>query len=343
MPSMPQSVSFPALGTTAVVVVTQPAAAEAARTVVDQEVGDFDAACSRFRDDSELARVNAGAGAPVEVSPLLLDAVEVALRAARLTGGVVSPTVGSAMRIIGYDRDFAQVPPDGPPPVVRITPVPGWRMVQVDRLAGTLRVPAGVELDLGATAKALCADRCAQNAARSTGSGVLVSLGGDIAVAGEVPEGGWVIRVTDDHAAREGTLPGTPGQTVAIISGGLATSSTTVRRWVRGGTTMHHLVDPATGQPAAGGWRTATVVAATCVDANIASTTAIVLGARAPAWLAERGLSARLVADDGSVCLVGGWPDDDPTSGSGRDDDPTSESGEPGAASEQPPAERAAC
>ena len=188
--------SFPAIGTTATLVVTDPEAGAAVRFIVERMLAELDLACSRFREDSELCQLNARPGVAVPVSPLLADAVEVALRAAQITGGRVSPTVGTAMRLIGYDRDFSSLPPAGPgpdrgasglAPVIRISPVPGWRMVLVDRASSTVRIPRGVELDLGATAKALCADRAARAAAEATGAGVLVSLGGDIAVAGEAP------------------------------------------------------------------------------------------------------------------------------------------------------------
>ena len=113
------------------------------------------------------------------------------------------------------------------------------------------------------------------------------------------------MRVTDDHAAG----PDEPGETVAIDSGGLATSSTTVRRWTRGDRSLHHVVDPATGEPATGCWRTVSVAASTCVDANIATTAAIVRGASAVEWLAARRLPTRLVHADGRVVRVGGWPE----------------------------------
>jgi thiamine biosynthesis lipoprotein len=129
-----------------------------------------------------------------------------------------------------------------------------------------------------------------------------VSLGGDIAVAGPAPAGGWPIGISDDHAAEASAA------TVAISEGGLATSSTTVRRWRRGGLPAHHIVDPATGLPAAVVWRTVSVAAASCVDANVAATAAIVRGDSAPAWLAAAGLPARLAAADGRVVTLGGWP-----------------------------------
>jgi thiamine biosynthesis lipoprotein len=162
-------------------------------------------------------------------------------------------------------------------------------------------VPSGATLDLGATGKALAADRAAAAITAATGgAGVLISLGGDIATAGQPPAGGWLIHVTDDHRSDLTAA----GQTVAIHGGALATSGTTVRR----GPTGHHIIDPRTGASAQTPWRTASVTAATCVDANTASTAAIVLGIHAPRWLAERGLAARLVDNLGAVTTVGGWP-----------------------------------
>ncbi len=187
----------------------------------------------------------------------------------------------------------------------RVSPVPGWRQVLLQENPPRARLASGAQLDLGATAKAWAADRCAEIIARRLGCGALVSLGGDIAVAGPAPAGGWRIRVTDDHAAG----PDAPGQTVAISSGGLATSSTTVRAWTRDGRRMHHIVDPATGEPARSCWRTVSVAAGSCADANIASTAAIIRGQEAVAWLRELGLPARLVRADGSAETTAGWPD----------------------------------
>jgi FAD:protein FMN transferase len=166
-------------------------------------------------------------------------------------------------------------------------------------------MPARVALDLGSTGKALAADLAAAAAHAATGTGILVSLGGDIATAGPVPAGGWRIRCTDDSR----TDPESDGEVISIGPDAVATSSTTVRRWTKGGIVRHHIVNPATGLPAEGPWRTATVVAATCVDANAASTAAIVMGERATGWLAGLGLPARLVDRDGNVTRIGGWPE----------------------------------
>jgi thiamine biosynthesis lipoprotein len=291
-----------ALGSSAHVVVTDPDALAQAREAVEAELAAIDAACSRFRDDSELVRLNAAAGRPTRTSALLFEALEVALAAARLTGGAVDPTVGAALERVGYDRDLALIAEDGPP--VRPQPAPGWTAVRLDRASRSVTVPRGVRLDLGATAKALAADRAAAIAARAIDAGVLVSLGGDIAVSGPAPPGGWPVALSDDHASAAA------GPVVAIEAGGLATSSTTVRRWRRGGETVHHILDPTTGMSCAVVWRTATVAARTCVEANVASTAAIVLGSAAPAWLARQQLPARLVDASGRARAVAGWRED---------------------------------
>jgi FAD:protein FMN transferase len=295
--------SFPALGTGAVVLSADPERLEPACLAVTTEVAAIDRACSRFREDSELSMVNRARGRSMVVGELLLEAIEVALRAARQTGGDVDPTVGLALVALGYDRDFAAVPASGAR-APRFAAVPGWRRVHLDRARGRVRIPAGVRLDLGATAKALAADRAAARASQAAGCGVLVSLGGDLAIAGQPPAGGWSVRVTDWHGAG----PEAQGQTIRLERGGLATSSTTVRQWSRGGEELHHVVDPSSGRPAEVVWRTVSVAAASCVDANTAATAALVRGEGAPDWLAATRLPARLVRPDGAVMRVAGWP-----------------------------------
>jgi FAD:protein FMN transferase len=309
--------SFSVFGTTATLLVSEPDRLEAARAIADAELAGVDEACSRFRPDSELSRLNAADGAVTSVSEVFADLVETALRAARLTDGAVDPTCGRALMEIGYDRDFALLQAAesrdaDERPAGKRGQVPGWRSVKLDRRRRLIKLSNGAQLDLGATAKAWAADRCARLIAEQAGSGVLVSLGGDIAVGGPPPADGWRVRVTDDHAAG----PEAPGQTVTIRSGGLATSSTTVRAWAVGGRRMHHIIDPATGEPARSCWRTVSVAAGSCVDANTASTAAIIRGAAAVPWLRDAGLPARLVRHDGAVETTAGWPDDPgPTEG----------------------------
>ena len=286
------------------------AMAELACAEVERVIAAVDSSCSRFRPDSELLALNAHfAGESTRrsgfvASPMLFDAVAHAVRAAELTNGVVDPTLGRALRSLGYDQDFLSVPPDGPPIAVSIRRNYDWTSIYLDSDTRTIGLPSGVEIDLGATAKAWCSDLSAQAASEAIGSGVLVSLGGDIAVWGTPPTGGWTILVGDDHASSLDE----PGDDVSIVSGGLATSSTTVRHWRRGNQELHHVIDPATGEPALVAWRTVSVAAVTCLDANIATTAAIILGVDAVDWLGERGLPARLVDLAGNVTVLAGWP-----------------------------------
>jgi FAD:protein FMN transferase len=316
--------TFEVFGTTAVLLLTGPDAARQARAIADEVLAKVDAACSRFRPDSELSRLNAAGGADVAVSETFADLLAAALRAAQLTGGDVDPTCGAALMALGYDRDFADLP--GARPVGAMSPasqassditgaapplgaaVPGWRCVRLDQRTRRVRLSHGAQLDLGATAKAWAADRCAEQIVALLGCGVLVSLGGDVAVAGPPPAEGWRIKVTDDSAAPDSA----PGQTVTITSGGLATSSTTVRTWDQGDRRVHHIINPATGAPTTSCWRTVSVAAGTCTDANTASTAAIIRGAAAPGWLQDLGLPARLVRHDGTTVTTAGWPDSDP-------------------------------
>ncbi len=286
-------------GTVARVVVTRAERLAAARELIETELDAVDRACSRFRPDSELARLT---GDDV-VSPLLAELVGTALAAAAASDGDVDPTVGTLLRRLGYDRDFARIPA-GPGVSDAPSAAPGWRSVGLHGLR--LTTAPGLELDLGATAKAWAADRCASLVAAGLDTGVLVSLGGDLATAGPAPRGGWRVLVQD--------RPGDPACTVAIPAGAaMATSSTVSRTWAGG--SRHHIVDPGTGLPAEPVWRTVSVVTNSCVRANTLTTASIVRGRRAVGWLRGHGVPARLVGAGGYVRTIGGWPPPGPVSG----------------------------
>jgi thiamine biosynthesis lipoprotein len=275
------------------VAVTAEAGLEPALGAVRTTVAGFDAACSSFRDDSELARLNDAAGMPVVVGALLFDAVRTAMRVAALTDGVVDPTVGGAL------ADYGFVPASA----AKSRATGDWRAIKLHAPARVVQLEPGVRLDLGATAKALAADTAAAAAQRAAGCGVLVSLAGDVAVQGPAPEGGWRIRVVDDHRHGEA-----PGQTVSIQGGGLATSGTAARTRSQGGELVSHLIDPRSGRPAASPWRTASVAARSCLEANALSTATVVIGSRGRVWLAQSSVPARLVSVDGNVMRTGDWP-----------------------------------
>jgi thiamine biosynthesis lipoprotein ApbE len=291
-----------ALGSDVVLAVTDPDQIDRARALVADALDAIDDTCSRFRSDSELTRANARAGEEVRLSPLLCEVIAAALDAAALTHGLVDPTVGPALVAAGYNATFADVPTEGPALRLDLRPVPGWQQIQLDRTHCVLQTPPAVQIDLGAIGKAWAADRAAGIAADVTRCGVLVSCGGDVAVCGEPPGGGWPVEVSELG----------PGQghaeTVLLDAGGLATSGTVARRWRRGGVTLHHIIDPRRGVPADTPWLAVTATGPRCVDANTATTAAIVLGPEAPGWLDRRGIPARLVRGDGTLVRTGGWP-----------------------------------
>ena len=276
-----------------------------ARAALEAVIDAADQSYSRFRADSELSRVNAAHGRSIEVGELFGMALEAGLRGARLTDGLVDPTVGRLLRLSGYDADFSQVARRRSTPPATVEAIAGWLVIDWDARRRRVRVPSGVELDFGATGKALLVDLGVRAVlgALPAGAGALVSIGGDIAIAGTAPRSGWRVRMDEDSRA-----PWLGSGEVAVLQdGAMATSSMTIRRWRAGHATMHHLIDPRSGRPAVGPWRTVSAVAATCVDANICSTAAILLGEEAEPWLAEQGVAARLVGQRGEVAYVGGW------------------------------------
>jgi len=294
-----------AFGTYLFLAVRRPAALPAAVELAECVVADVDATCSRFREDSDLSRANAAAGSWVEVDPLLVAAVEVACRAAEATAGLVNPLLGRTLVQLGYDRDFRRLPAPvatllpGDAPGAEAPSLDAWRDLRTDP-GGAIRVPADTALDLGSTGKAWAADLITAAIEDDLGEAALVSVGGDVRVA--APDGvPWQVAISE--------APGGPvHQVVGVEDGGLATSSTRVRRWSHRGVVRHHLLDPRTGGPAGDRWRTVTATGPSCVAANTAATAAVVLGDDAPAWLAGRGVAARLLGSDGVLVTTGEWP-----------------------------------
>ena len=254
---------FQAMGVGVVVGGATRAELEAVQELFDR----LDRTFSRFRADSELNVVNEGSAEFVGVSPVFARALVLALDAARRTDGLVDPTLGAAIEAAGYDRDFAELPADAPPPGPAVHG--SWRHV---RVAGRLvfRYP-GTKLDLNCVVKGLAVDAALGLLA---GEG-FVAAGGDVVVRGSADVG----------------FPG--GGSLALKNGGLATSGTTRRRWVRGGELQHHLIDPRTGRPSTSRWSEVTVAAASCLEADVAAKAAFLLSDDGPEWLDERGLAGR--------------------------------------------------
>ena len=232
-----------------------------------------DARFSRFRADSELNGVNATA-APRLVSKEFASTLSVALEAAAATNGLVDPTLGGAVVAAGYDRDFADLDSEAD---ARERPCawPGcWRSV---RLTGSLLTrPPDVQLDLNGVVKALAVDDALGCIA---GEG-FVSAGGDLATRGPVNV----------------AVPG--GDVVQVLAGGVATSGSARRRWLRDGVEQHHLIDPRSGLPSRSPWTQVTVVGASCLAADVCAKAAFLLGVNGPAWLDRHGLPGRFVSEN---------------------------------------------
>lgn len=302
--------AFSAIGCSNCVLTTDATTVAEAGRVAEKVVAELDTVASRFRADLEISRISSravGADAHVIVSPLLGSCIEAALHAADITDGLVDPTVGAAVAVTGYDADLAVVrrrgtlrreaiPGAGKEPAT----VPGWRAVAYDVRTRLLSVPRGTVLDLGATAKAHAADLIAARLPAELGGGFLVNLGGDIAVSGLLPVGGWDIGVEDERRVVR--------QVVVSAGQAVATSSTRVRTWVVEGERRHHIVDPRTGRTAAGTWDQVTCAGISALEANAASTAAVVLGPEAPDWLTGHGIPARLDAPAGRTVVTPGWP-----------------------------------
>jgi FAD:protein FMN transferase len=292
----PRQVQFPAMGTTVSVLFAGDLPTDAIADVRDL-FAEWEATLSRFRADSELSRLNAADGRAMQAGPLLMHVATTAFDAARATEGAFDPTLGRHMVAIGYEHSFGEVLRAASRPATPLSPRAGWRDVDVDEANGTIRLPAGVALDLGGIAKGMAVDAAAGILAKRGTHAGLVNAGGDMRV---VADGAaeWTIGITE-----------APGQAVALLSGGLATSSVTKRSWVQGGRRRHHLIDPQTGQPARSDVRSVTVAATTCAQAEVAAKTALVLGADlGAAFLTRRGLAALLTLQTGSTVSVSGWP-----------------------------------
>jgi thiamine biosynthesis lipoprotein len=268
-----------------------------------QRLGEFDAACNRFRPDSELSRLNDRAGETVAISETLERALVSALRASEETDGLCDPSVLPALLALGYDVDYDDLLGRAETSIDAPVPAAGTSAVTLDLDQHTATLAPGCRLDLGATAKALVADVVADDVASR--GGVVVEVGGDVAVRGRGPQGLWAIGLSDSlHLT--GREP-----RVGIEHGGIATSSIRTRTWRAGGRLVNHVIDPRTGECADGVYATATVSASSCVMANAFATAALLWDEDAAYHVAQAGMSARLIRRDGAVEYVGGWPVDE--------------------------------
>jgi thiamine biosynthesis lipoprotein len=260
----------------------------------------FDDACNRFRDDSEITTLNQGGPGTFAISVTLELAIDAALRAGYATEGLCDPTVLPALLALGYDRDYDEVRQRADVHARASVRPLGLGALSLDRERHTVTLAPHCQLDLGASAKALVADFVASE--MGTHGGVVVEIGGDVAVRGKGEQGPWAIAIAD-------RLETTGDESrVSVNQGGIATSSTTTRTWRVDGQLVNHIIDPRTGSFATGPYATATVSAESCLMANAFATAALLWGEDAGYHIGQAGWSARLVRHDGSVDYVGGWP-----------------------------------
>jgi FAD:protein FMN transferase len=277
---------------------------QAAAAAVRLHMDAVSAAVNRFDPDSEISQLNRTPDRLFALSKLAIELLSCAADVAKFTDGAVVPTLGRQLRDAGYVCDIDTIKE-------RLSPAssPSYSAnsghVELDRRLGCARLSRGTELDLGATAKAWTVDTAVAAAAAAAQCAVVVSIGGDLACS---LEHDWPVGV----AETEGTEP---TQVVTLSHGALATSSVMARRWRVVSADDHdphwanHIIDPGTGRPVDGPWRTCSVWAPTAVRANALSTAALVWGESAVDQLTERGAAALLIGKDGNATTVGDWPE----------------------------------
>jgi FAD:protein FMN transferase len=256
---------------------------------------------SRFIPDSELSRLNRDPRTVVPVTPMLRRIVEAGARAARGSGGLVDPTLITEIERAGYDADLEgagvalELALELAP--ARAPAAPGaaasWSAIAVDRRAGTVSRPPGVQFDSGGIAKGVFADEL--GALLSGHDAFVVDCGGDIRLGGRAG--------IDREVHVAGPFEQSVLHTFMIRSGGVTTSGIGRRSWLgRDGEPAHHLLDPSTGRPAFTGVVQATALAPTAAEAEMRSKAAVLSGPDgADGWLIHGGL---VVYDDGSHRLL---------------------------------------
>jgi len=295
----PEPARFAALGTTIEVITTDPARLPDVVRHVQSCIADIDRTFSRFRSDSELIRLERSNRRPQRASGLFLELLDLAYRAYESTDGWFDLTVRDALEASGYDRSIEWLEAEGPGPSRTSRPAGQWHLINYDRDRGLIELRDGVRLDFGGIGKGFAVDYALRSLPPGSG-GVLINAGGDLAVRGPIPEGGWIcdVAATENSATEE---------TILLREGAMATSGLGRRQWLRDGRPFHHLINPRTGEPGESPWRIVTVVARTCVAAEVAAKVAWLRAGEGPQWLESLGLSGRFAGIDGRVQVAGRW------------------------------------
>lgn len=296
----PVSASFQAMGSTAhvVVIVDHPDRADRAvdlMRVAASTIALLERRWSRFLPDSDINRINANPGVPVQVHDTTLTLVGRSIDAWAQTAGVFNPTVGASLIAAGYDRPFTELAP-----LTSGTshPASSPAEVVVHPVAQTVTVPPGVALDLGGIGKGAAADHTVRVLLAAGASAAMVNLGGDLRAEGEAPDAGWSV-VLDCPGSAE-------TRSIRIASGAVCTSSTVKRRWQTVDGERHHIIAPDSGESTASDICTATVVGAEAAQCEVLATTAVAVGHEpANQLLRHHHVSGLLVDHGGQVHDVG--------------------------------------
>jgi len=268
---------------------------------VRRTFSEVETSLSRFRDDSELVALNQAHGQPFMASSLLFHAVSLAIAAAEATDGIFDPTVLPALERAGYDRSFELILGSNrvDRPIAEAVGLPDYRTVHCNPDTRTIQLGIGQRIDLGGIGKGLAVDLAMEETAFLGGRCIVA--GGDIAARGRSgSEDGWTIALEDAGDAQQ--------HSVLVRDAAVATSSTSVRHWRLGDNEQHHLIDTRTGQPSSSPYRSVTVVAATCVQADVAAKTALLLGEPGIEFLNLQSIHGFAVRHDSSTASTHWWP-----------------------------------
>lgn len=263
----------------------------------------FERRFSRFLPTSELSALNERRGTSMTVSPELLSILRTCQRLHTLTGGIFDPTIIDALEAAGYDRSFELLGEQWEHPRNGAVASGGLSELVVDESASSIFMPPHLRIDLGGIGKGYAVDLLGRTYDEASTGPFLIVAGGDVQARGDGPSGdGWLISVYSEHHRAE-------IDRIVIRDESVATSTTGRRRWRRGEREMHHIIDPRTGEPAAGGVTSVTVIAPTATDADVFAKTALILGPNpGREFLEDHRAQGLLVLDDGRVLTAGDWP-----------------------------------
>ncbi len=267
-----------------------------ALAVAEERLRQLEMSWSRFIETSDISRVNQHPGHWVPVSGDTIRLIDTMQLASAITSRGFDPTHLSSVMALGYVSSID----DSTNSTMQV----GQRDarltiddVDIDRVGSALRLPIGLSLDPGGIGKGLAADIVVTELLAAGTAGMLISIGGDIAAAGEPPsEQGWIVNVDDPHQ------PGKPITTLAVSGGGVATSSTMSRRWHYGGSARHHIVDSASGTQSTTDLAAVTAVANAGWLAEAHATAGLLRGADGVIeYLDAHGLTGLAVTGDGAM------------------------------------------